>query len=101
MSEPSFDLHTYLMQCIFRALVDSGVKDPDVLLFLGVLDNDVKKVQEAMDSGADPNVTYTELVRRHFDVLVKPPISERLASAVVAIVVSPPKTSGADRLKPA
>src|SRR5262245_11805411 len=100
MAQQPFDPRTYLVECIVRALVDNGIKDPDALLFLGVLGNDVKKVQEALDSGANPNVTDTELVRRHFEVLVKPPISERLALAVIAIVASPMGAAG-DPLKPA
>lgn len=50
------------------------VKDPDVLLFFGVLKDDVVIVQKAIDEGANVNVTDQQIIERYqkeYDTFIK------------------------------
>jgi hypothetical protein len=50
-----------------------GVADPDVDLFMAVFENDVDKLQRALDAGANVNVTDLELARKYgLDLGAKP-----------------------------
>jgi hypothetical protein len=77
-----------LFEYALRALADNGVDDPDIRLLLGYLREDPEAVKAAVAAGANPHVTERELVRRHLDVLVKPPVSEQFAHAVVGLLAS-------------
>lgn len=48
-----------------KSLKAKGIHDPDVDLFLAVFDNDVDRLKAALKEGANPNVTDTEVLRRH------------------------------------
>ncbi len=50
-------------------LKDRGVNDPDVDLFLGVIEDRTSDVKSALDRGANPKVKDTELLLRHSDIL--------------------------------
>jgi hypothetical protein len=46
-------------------LLTLGVKDPDVDLFIGVLEGDLNRVKRAIAQGANVDVTDTQLLRRY------------------------------------
>lgn len=48
-----------------RHLKKKGVVDPNVDLFIGVLDNDPTAVQAALEAGADVNITDNDVVAAH------------------------------------
>jgi hypothetical protein len=50
-------------------LKQRGIQDPNIDLFLSVLDSDVNLVKAALDAGADPSVTDSEVVARYSDEL--------------------------------
>jgi hypothetical protein len=51
----------------FRRIKASGVDDPDVDMFIAVLEGDgsVDDLKDALDRGANPSITDTEVLRRH------------------------------------
>lgn len=57
----------------FRSLQGVGVDDPDVDMFIAVLavDGGVDVLQYALDRGADPNVTASEVFARYSDLFLK------------------------------
>lgn len=48
-----------------RALRDQGIKDPDVNLFIAVFEGNTEQLKQAIDQGANVNITDTELVARY------------------------------------
>ncbi|HEV3458177.1 MAG TPA: hypothetical protein VHG32_16550 [Thermoanaerobaculia bacterium] len=52
-------------------LVASGVEDPDVALWLGVVQNDEDKVRRAIERGANVNVARGTVLQRHAEQLEK------------------------------
>lgn len=54
-----------LLKAMIVHLVEGGNTDPDLLLWQGVLTNDVNIVKKAIDAGANPNVTDIEIIKRY------------------------------------
>ena len=52
---------------IMNCLVNAGVKDADVTLFLAVVGNDLSGVEAALAAGGSPVATVSEIVDRHRD----------------------------------
>jgi hypothetical protein len=50
-------------------LVEQGVEDPDVELWLALLRNDHTSMKNALERGADPNVSLGTVMVRHRDIL--------------------------------
>jgi hypothetical protein len=48
-----------------RHLKKKGIVDPNVDLFIGVLDNDPAAVQAALEAGADVSITDNAVVAAH------------------------------------
>ncbi len=59
-----------------QALLDSGVKDPDLDLFYGVFTHTAEIVRKALDSGASVTVTDTDVLRRYAKTLKLPETKE-------------------------
>ena len=56
-----------LLHCVRK----TGVRDPNVELFVAVLENRPEEVEKALADGADPNKTDTEVVNYHRALLAK------------------------------
>jgi hypothetical protein len=59
-----------LYELFFRA-VRKHSKDPDLDVFLGVFENNTTLLQQAIDSGANINVTTSELWNRHNKIILE------------------------------
>jgi hypothetical protein len=57
----------YLAKLAF--LVEQGVEDPDVELWMGVASGDNDRVKRALERGADPNVSLGTVMSRHRDII--------------------------------
>lgn len=58
-----------LLMQLLNAIRDEGVQNPNVDLFLGVLENDVGKVNKAIDEGANVNITDSAVIEYHRTLL--------------------------------
>ncbi|MCY3842923.1 MAG: hypothetical protein OXH69_05205 [Acidobacteria bacterium] len=56
---------------LLRSLRNDRVRDPNVDLFIAVLENKVEDVKKALADGADPNTTDKEVIGRHRDLLAR------------------------------
>ena len=59
-----------LLQLLHR-LRDDKVRDPNVDLFIAVLENKVDDVKKALADGADPNKTDKEVIGRYRNLLAQ------------------------------
>ena len=56
---------------IFNAIRNAGVRDPNVDLFIGVLESRPEQVEQAIADGADVNKTDGEVIHYHRVLLFK------------------------------
>jgi hypothetical protein len=63
------DADADLKRQMFDVLYSSGIKDPDVGLFVGVFRNDPELVKASLDSGARPDVGDGTVLSRHKAIL--------------------------------
>ena len=63
-----------LFERILRYLKEIGIDDPNIDLFLSVIEDDVDKARKALDNGANPNVTDYQIINRYQDYLRKEPM---------------------------
>ena len=54
---------------MMKRLKELHVNDPDVLLFIGVMENNLDLVKEAMELGGNPHASQGELIERHKSLL--------------------------------
>ena len=58
-----------LLAHLLNAIRDEGIDNPNVELFIGVLENDVDKVKKALDDGANANITDSAVIEYHRTLL--------------------------------
>ena len=58
-----------LLMQLLTAIRSEGVQDPNVDLFVGVLENDVGKVNKAIDDGANVNIADSAVIEYHRTLL--------------------------------
>lgn len=56
---------------LLHCLRDDQVQDPNVDLFIAVLENKVEDVKKALADGADPNKTDKEVIGHYSDLLAR------------------------------
>ena len=56
---------------LLRCLRDDRVQDPNVDLFIAVLENKTEDVERALADGADPNKTDNEVIGRYRELLAR------------------------------
>jgi uncharacterized protein YjbI with pentapeptide repeats len=67
---------------LLEAIKSSGVADPDVDLFLGVIRGSVPGVRDALERGGNPGAVSTEVIGKHQGLFTAPPNSTRYAQYV-------------------
>ena len=72
-------------QAAIELLAESGVGDPNVRLFLGVFRDDTDMVKSALESGADVNITDTQLLQKYAARLESPTAQKRVQELAVGI----------------
>ncbi len=60
-----------LLLNIITTLTKKNISDPNLDLFIGVLKNDIDKVKEALNKGANPNITDASLIKYYANLLEK------------------------------
>jgi hypothetical protein len=55
----------------FKCITGAGVHDPDVDLWIAVMEDKVDAAKSAMNAGANPVATDTEVLKRHRDVMLR------------------------------
>ena len=58
-----------LFLTLLKGIRDSGVQDPNVNLFIGVLEDDLAAVKKALEQGANVNATDSEVLNYHRGIL--------------------------------
>lgn len=72
-----------LVELLLRALNRSVPDDPNVKLFLAVIDNDLEALQRACESGANVNVTDNAIIQYYHKLIVHLGYSEAMAKLLV------------------
>ncbi|MCL5055854.1 MAG: hypothetical protein M1169_07915 [Firmicutes bacterium] len=60
-----------LLLSLLESLTKKNISDPNLDLFIGVLKNDIDKVKEALNKGANPNITDASLIKYYANLLEK------------------------------
>ena len=66
-----------IVEATIEALVESGIRDPNLNLFLGVFRNDTEMVKQAVAAGANVNITDTQVLNMYATTLQEERIQTR------------------------
>jgi hypothetical protein len=59
------DKRAKLFEFYFKCLIKKFPDDPELKMFVSLYDNDIKNLQDALEAGANPNITDIEIYNRY------------------------------------